>query len=140
MSSRRSRDSTHERGHRTRNARSFLVLTFFMQRLADAAVIWFTFRPEEPAIIFRGIAIGSCVWTTTFLIGTWRRFRWARYLLTTCNWGYIVVFSFWALQQWAEFTGTLFDPRYVLIAGILLYLGANLILIRSRRVRNFAKV
>src|SRR5206468_1807144 len=88
----------HERGHRTGHARLFLVVVFVLQRLADAAVIWFTFLPVCPWSLLRGVSIGSFVWTTALLVGVWRRLRWARYLLTSFNWGYITVFTFCFLQ------------------------------------------
>ncbi len=115
----------------------FLVIVFVLQRLGDAAVIWYTFLPSNSAWL-RGVALGSLVWTTALLVGVWRRFRWARYLLTSFNWGYITVFTFCVLQGWNEFQPTPTDPYTVLTAGIVLYFGANVILVRSRRVRHFA--
>ncbi|HYR58065.1 MAG TPA: hypothetical protein VEO95_05530 [Chthoniobacteraceae bacterium] len=131
-------EHTHERGHRTTHARLFLVIVFVMQRLADAGVIWYTFLPAKSVFWLRGIALGSLVWTTALLIGVWRRFRWARYLLTSFTWVYLAVLTFHILQGWNELDLTLSDPYTALIAAAVLYLAANAILIRSRRVRHFA--
>ncbi len=128
----------HERGHRTRNARTFLAIAFVLQRLGDAAVIWFAFQPSNSALLLRGVAIGSLLWTSVLLIGVWRQLRWARYLLTAFNWGYIMVFSFLVLQAWSEVRPTITSPYVAVILGVLLYGGANVILVRSRRIRHFA--
>jgi hypothetical protein len=128
----------HDRSHRTRHARLFLVLVFVLQRLGDVAVILFTFLPVNSVSLLRGVAIGSLVWTSALLVGVWRRLRWARYALTTFTWGYIVVFTFCVLQAWNEVEPVPTNPYLLLIVGVTLYSAANLILIRSRRVRHFA--
>lgn len=130
----------HERGHRTRYARAFLVAAGLLQRLGDAAVIWFTFSASNSVLLLRGIAIGSLLCTSVLLIGVWRRLRWARYVLTGFNWSYITVFGFRVLQAWAEVTPTWLDPYATLLAGVLLYAAASVILVRSRRVRHFANL
>jgi hypothetical protein len=131
-------DHPHDRGHRTRHARSFLAIAFALQRLGDAAVIWFTFQPINTMPVFRGVAIGSCLCTSILLVGVWRRLRWARYVLTGLNWAYMAVFSFWVLQSWNEVSPPFSNPYLALITGVLCCGGANIILLRSRRVRHFA--
>ncbi len=128
----------HDRVHRTRYARHFLAAAGMLQRLGDAAVIWFTFSVDNQMLLLRGAAIGSLLCTSVLLIGVWRRLRWARYVLTGLNWGYIMVFGFCALQGWKN--PTLSEPYIALIAGVLLYAAANVILVRSRRVRHFANL
>jgi hypothetical protein len=130
----------HERGHRTGNARLFLAIAFLIQRMGDAAVIWFAFSPENPALLLRGVAIGSGLCTSVLLVGVWRRLRWARYVLTGFSWAYVAIFGFRALQAWAEVKLVPADPHAVLIAGVILYAGATVILVRSRRVRHFANL
>lgn len=117
------------------------MLAFFLQRIADAALIWFTFLPSEPnAVSLRGAAIGSLLWTSTLLIGVWRRLRWARYLLTTFTWLHLVGISFYALIQWDRLRQNFIGPHLALIVVVIFYLGANIILIRSSRVRHYANV
>ena len=128
----------HDRGHRTGHARLFLAAAFLLQRLGDAAVVWFAFAPGNPTLLLRGIAIGSLLCTAALLIGVWRRLRWARYVLTGFNWAYVTVFGFWVLQGWKDVKPTASDPYAALIAGVLLYAAANVILVRSRRVRHYA--
>jgi hypothetical protein len=131
-------DHPHDRGHRTRHARTFLVIAFLLQRLGDAAVLWFTYRPNDPALLLRGLAFGSLLCTSVLLIGVFRRLRWARYVLTGFNWAYMVLLSFWVLQAWDELNPTMTNPYLALGAGVILLGGANVILVRSRRVRHFA--
>ena len=131
-------DPLHDRGHRTGHARSFLALAGLLQRIGDAAVIWFTFSPGNSMQLLRGVAIGSLLCTSVLLIGVWRRLRWARYVLTGFNWVYITGFGFRVLEGWSEMKPTLSDPDAVLSAGVLLYAGATVLLVRSRRIRHFA--
>jgi hypothetical protein len=128
----------HEGGHRMRHARVFLVIVFACQRLADAAVIWFTFLPENTVGLLRGVAVGSCLWTAVLLIGVWRKLRWARYALTTLNWGFMTLFGFWALHVWDDMRQP--NPSLALIAGVVLYGVANTLLLRSRRLRHYANL
>lgn len=132
-------DHTHERGHRTRHARTFLIIVCLLQRLGDAAMIWFTFQPANSTLFLRGVAIGSFLCTSVLLIGVWRQFRWARYLLTSFIWVYITILSFWVLQAWNDGLPAAINPHFAVIAGVILYGGSNVILVRSRRVRHFAK-
>lgn len=129
---------SHERGPRTAHARLFLAIAFILQRLGDVAVIWFSFLPMNSMLWLRGVAAGAFVCTTALLIGVWRRLRWARYLLTGVGWLYISVVTFVALFGWNEMTFEPADPYFAPIAGALLYFGANVILVKSRRVRHFA--
>jgi uncharacterized membrane-anchored protein YitT (DUF2179 family) len=126
----------HTRGHRTRHARAFLAIVFFGQRIADAAVIWFAFQPANSTLLLRGVAVGSCLSTTVLLICAWRRLGWARYLLVTFNWGFIALFGFEMLQTWDQKPQP--NPSLALVAGVALYGLANLVLLRSRRVRHHA--
>jgi hypothetical protein len=128
----------HERGHRTGHARLFLAVVFVLQRVADAGVIWFTFQPVCTSSLLRGIAIGSFVWTTALLVGVWRRLSWARYLLTTINWLYVAAFSYALLKRWTPASGESAAQFLPPAAGVILYVAANVILIKSRRVRHFA--
>lgn len=129
---------SHDRGHRKKHARTFIAIAFLFQRLGDAAVVWFTFQPDNSTLLLRGVAIGAAMCTTVLIIGVWRQLRWARYVLTGFNWGYITVFSFRLLQEWSEVPPALMHPLSAVAAGVLLYGGANFILLRSRRVRHFA--
>ncbi|MGB8168218.1 MAG: hypothetical protein WCF18_12045 [Chthoniobacteraceae bacterium] len=131
-------EHSHDRGHRTRHARTFIVIAFLLQRLGDAAVIWFTFQPSNPTLLLRGVAIGSFLCTSVLLIGVWRRLRWARYVLTAFDWVYVTGFSFLVLQAWSDVRPTISNPYVAVICGVILYAGANVILVRSRRVRHFA--
>jgi hypothetical protein len=128
----------HDRGHRTRHARTFLIVVFLLQRLGDVAVIGFTFFASASALLLRGLAIGSLMWTTVFLVGVWRRLRWARYVLTGFGWAYAVLLCGWVLSAWDELKPILRNPYLALVAGAILYVAANVILVRSRRVRHFA--
>ncbi len=129
-----------ERGHRTRHARRYLILVFLLQRIGDAAMIWYTFQPENPFMALRGTAVGSLVWTAVLAIGVWRRHRWARYVLTSFNWLYVFAFSLALLQSWNELTRAILSPYLAALAALALYGGANAILVRSSRVRHFANV
>jgi Ca2+/H+ antiporter len=128
----------HDRGHRTQYARLFLAIAFVLQRIGDVAVLWFTYRPGEQASLLRGITVGSILCTSALLIGVWRRLRWARYVLTGLNWAYIALLSFSVLQSWDELEASVSNPYGALILGAVLYTCANVILVRSRRVRHFA--
>jgi hypothetical protein len=128
----------HDRGHRTRHARTFLAVAFLLQRIGDAAAIWYAFHPSNSTLLLCGVSIGSCLITSVLLVGVWRRLRWARYVLTGFNWVYITGFGFWVLQTWDETKPLLSNPRLAMLAAAVLYGGANVILLRSRRVRHFA--
>ena len=131
-------EHSHDRGHRTKHARTFLLIAMVLQRLGDAAVIWFTFQSANSMSLLRGVALGSLLCTSVLLVGVWRRLRWARYLLTGFNWIYIMGFAFVALLAWSEEPPTITSPYVAVIAGVALYAAANVILVRSRRVRHFA--
>jgi hypothetical protein len=131
-------DHTHERGPRIAHARLFLVVVFVLQRLGDAAVIRLTFQPVFASSLLRGVAIGSLFWTTALLVGVWRRLSWARYLLIGFNWLYVAAFTYAVVNRWPAITVQFSDPFVAATAGVILYAGANVILIKSRRIRHFA--
>jgi hypothetical protein len=131
-------EPSHPRKPHRRHARLFIAAAFLLQRCGDGLVIWYTFLRENPTFLLRGLAIGSSIWTTTLIIGVWRRRRWARYVLTTVNWCTIAIFAYTLLHWWDRLESAASGPACVLAGGVMAYVGANVILIRSRRVRHYA--
>jgi hypothetical protein len=54
------------------------------------------------------------------------------------NWAFIALFSFIVLQASSAVQPALSNPYVAVIAGVICYAAANVILVRSRRVRHFA--
>lgn len=115
-----------------------MALAFCLQRLGDAAMIWYAFQQANPLSVLRGASVGCSFWTTALAIGVWRRLRWARYVLTSFTWLYVFLFSVAVLQSWDALTRAFLSPYLAAIAALLLHTGANVMLVRSSRVRHYA--
>ena len=120
------------------HTRRLLAGVFILHRLGDAAVLYAAFLPRAPHPALRGVARGALIWTAVLLVAVWRRLRWARYLLTTFGWLYALALCFVVLGRWSELSLKPLDLGAWPLAGAACYLIANLILVRSARLRHYA--
>jgi hypothetical protein len=121
---------------RGRTAKRLLVLIFVMLRSSDAITFYFTYRTPHPVPAMRGNIIIIALWTTVFLGAVWLRKRWARYalLVSVCYlvFSYGLVFSVVLPMDWFVVPG----PAVAMATQFVVYLGAALILARSRSIKN----
>ena len=113
-----------------------LVVIFFMLRVPDAFCLYYSFDPVHPMPALRGSVLIGVLWSTVFLVAIWMGKRWARYLLILFT-GYI------SLICMLVFGSALLEHGRVVpgpaIAITALYLGATVIVIRSKSLRRLAQ-
>ena len=126
---------TQERHHSSKSAKVLLVVIFFMLRVPDAFYLYFSFDPVHPVPALRGSILIGILWTTVFLVAIWMRKRWARYLLILFT-GYVSLIFMLVFGSVLLEGGVVPGPA---IATTALYLGATVIVIRSKSLRRLAQ-
>jgi hypothetical protein len=107
-----------------------------MLRIPDVLMYYLTYDPVHPMPQMRASIIGIVIWTTVFLGAVWMRKRWARYALLVCICYVVFVDSMvFAIVLPSDATIRPF-PAMAIGSRFLLYVGAALILTKSRNIRS----
>ena len=128
----------HHHRHRRKIARFYLIGLFFAMRAADALLWLYSFDLTNPWPFLRGQVAGSVLATTLLMFGMSRRQAWARYTFLVFVWYTIVVFSISLLVAIQEQQSVINRPIAIGIAGVIIYIAANIIVIRSRKIQSLA--
>lgn len=127
-----------ESARRKRVAKGFLALIFVALRIADALLLFYVALPGNESALFTGAVAGSILYTTTLIVGIWRRQSWARYVLITLNWAFTAVISYPVFVAWGRRELSMTLPNQLLVAAVVLYAASTALLICSRRIRHLA--
>jgi hypothetical protein len=120
--------------HRVRTARVLVVVVFFILRAGDACFWLFSLDRANPWPAMMGVIVGSLLATTALLVALWRRSTWSRIVLIGLLWMLIAVFSFPGLLLTGESASGSRRALIPLVAGVLAYVTANVVLISSHRL------
>jgi hypothetical protein len=125
---------------RRRVARIYLIIIFVALRVADALLCVYTFHSINPWPLLRGQVAGSVLATTVLMLGISRRLMWARYGLIFFIWYTIAIFSASLLVAVDNSEHVDRKPVAAALAALAIYLTANVVVIRSRKIQTLAHI
>ena len=98
----------------------------------------YTFHATNPWPVLRGQIAGSILVTTVLMVAISRRQMWARYALIVFVWYTIVLFGGSILVVLQDPQAMARKPLAAGLAGVAIYLAANIVLTRSRKIEYLA--
>jgi hypothetical protein len=116
-----------------------LALMLFGFFVAELLLWYFTNHRLNPWPFLRGHVVGSALATTLLIVAIWRRNLWARYVLIVFLWYLIAVFGIVALVVGGDQYKMERKPLVAAVSALAIYLGANILLICSRRIQYLAQ-
>jgi hypothetical protein len=131
---------SHTRQSRKRAARWYLAAIAGLVLVADLALLHFVFSDENPWEFLISIVVGQFASTPLLVAGIWRRLGWARLFLIVLLFFVAAVFTIVAVAMgWRTESRDVVEIAKLGTAVVLL-LGANTWLVRSRRIQYLARV
>lgn len=124
---------------RRRRGRTWLALILVVLTVANLSLGYYCAHRMNPWPVLLGLVVGGMLTQLLLIVAIWRRQPWARYVLIFYLWAAIGVFGIAILSLTNDLSRIDRKPFAAAVAGVCLYLLANVWIIRSRSVQHIAQ-